>query len=308
MSQIDLPCKLLCASEAAYCIQPHGKSGKYNPCHNNPHVTAGMIKQYNAIGLAEDPYIVTALQIEACLIGRTDSEIIVAFRGTLPPAKNWDSFFDWLEDAFAEPVSNINLPGKVHYGFLFALLQIAEPVIQAIQHYLNDHPGLPIYITGHSKGGGMAPIAAMYFKNAYGMTADQTITFAGPKPGDGDFCNAYNTAFPNDIRYENYLDIVPMLPPSDAFISLLSSIPFLPAKLKKLLKEAGKWDYETVGTLRYIDSSGNVNPSPPSDTKRFIEIVGEIVKGDISQIADAHHASCGFRYMEGTCQGTVCGS
>ncbi len=307
MSQVDLACRLLCASAAAYCIKTTDKSGQYNPCGcdcSKPKGLSDTCKQYCAIGFVEDPYVITSLQIEACLVGKTATEVIVAFRGTLPPAKTWDSFFDWLQDFFAKPTTNINLPGEVHSGFLFALLSIADDIRDAINKLDPTH-SLPLYVTGHSKGGGMAPIAAMYFKNAFKLDVAQTITFAGPKPGNKEFCDVYNTEFPNDIRYENYLDVVPLLPPSASFIGDLEKLP-LPDFIKNLLKDAEGWDYETVGTLRYIDSDGKVS-SPPLMSVRVLEIIGKLVTGDISAIADAHHASCGYRYMEGTCTGSVCG-
>ncbi|WP_299886857.1 Mbeg1-like protein [uncultured Lacinutrix sp.] len=304
MSGIDLSCKLLCAAEAAYCIQTTDPIGKYNPCDNNPNVTPDMIKQYNAVGFVEDPYVITAAQIEACLVGVTKSEIIVSFRGTLPPAKNWDSFFDWLQDFFAVPTTDPYIHGKVHSGFLLALKLLSKNVVKAIKTLQKEHNS-PIYITGHSKGGGMAPIAAMYFTNRYKLKIAQTVTFAGPKPGDLYFASYYNRMFTNDLRYENYLDIVPLMPPSTSFIKELELLP-LPALLKRMLKSAESWDYEPVGTLKYIDSHGHIlSPATPMII-RVADIMYELFTGNIDEIANAHHASCGYRYMQGTCQGTVC--
>lgn len=304
---VGMACKLLCASESAYAISTSGRSGQYNPVNSGNSALYG--KQYAAIGFVVDPFVVISAQIEAALVGKTSSEIIVAFRGTLAPAKNWDSFFDWLQDFWAEPTSNHNLPGEVHSGFLVALMGLADGIRSAIEA-LDPGKRLPIYITGHSKGGGMAPIAAMYFKNAFGIHAAQTITFAGPRPGNADFCTAYNAAFPNDLRYENYLDIVPLLPPTPTFIEALELLP-LPAEIKKLLQDGANWNYNSVGTLEYIDKNGVAKSygtigADLLSVARIAEIAASIATGDISAVANAHHASCNHGYMNGTCPITVC--
>jgi hypothetical protein len=305
MSTLSLPCQLLCAAASAYAITPTDPSGQYNPLGTN----SPFQNQYDAVGFIVDPYVVTADQIEAALVGQTANSIIVAFRGTLPPALNWDSFFDWLEDFMAPTTSNINLPGEVHEGFLFALGLLRGGIVDAI-HALDPDGTLPIYITGHSKGGGIAPIAAMYFKNAYSLNITQTITFAGPNCGDTDFVNAYNTTFPNDVRYENYLDIVPLLPPDSEFIDILETIPDLPASFVNKLNEMKAYDYQPVGSLMYIDSSAVAKPYTALEAEvllpvRIAEITEKIATFDLSAIGDAHHASCGYRYMQGTCTGTT---
>ena len=204
----------------------------------------------------------------------------------------------------------MNLPGKVHSGFLFAFESLAQGIVSAVKA-LDPNQSLQVYITGHSKGGGMAPIANMYLKNAYNIVATQTITFAGPNPGNQDFCTVYNTENQNDIRYENYLDIVPLMPPTPAAIADIEAIPSLPSFIIDLLNDAKSWDYGTVGGLWYIDSNFNAKYVTPAEEPfllgvRLAEIGNAITNGNFSAIADAHHAECGYGYMKGTCQGTVC--
>ncbi len=313
MSTPDLPCRLLCASESAYAISTDASSGQYNPLYMTDPNGKRVLdptkkiyeKQYNAVGFKGKPFVVTSIEIEAALVGKTDTEVIIAFRGTLPPVPfTIDGFFDWMQDLWAAPTTNINQPGKIHHGFLFAMLSIADGIRDAVNE-LDPTNSLPIYVTGHSKGGGMAPIGALYFRNAFKMEIEQTITFAGPKPGDTEFCTTYNTIFPNDLRYENYLYMVPLLPPSDDFIEALEDFPLLPSFVKNMLKDAATWNYDTVGTLRYINSEGNVAIIPTLMAIRIADIMEALVTNPM-QVADAHHASCGYRYMKGTCKGTVC--
>jgi len=315
MNTITLPCQLLCASASAYAIIPTDRGGNYNPLDRLPAPVRALYQnQYDAVGFTGTPYVVTDLQIEAALIGKTNAGIIVAFRGTLPPALNWDSFFDWAQDFMADTQCAEHLPGKVHEGFLFAFNRLREGILQAIQT-LDPSGSLPLYITGHSKGGGIAPIAAMYFRNANRLTITQTITFAGPNCGNGDFAIAYDDVFPNHIRYENYLDIVPILPPdaefSYIFIAILESIPDIPVSFLNAVKDMASLNYEPVGNLEYIHSNGVAESYSKFDAdillpKRMAEIGLQLLEGNIAAIADAHHASCGYRYMQGTCVGTVC--
>lgn len=297
MSQISTPCQLLCASNAAYSILPSMSSGWFNPCGDDN-------IYYKAIGFVGNPYVVS-IDIEAALVGATANEIIVAFRGTIAPAFNWGSFWDWFQDFCAKPESNINLPGEVHSGYLYAVIMLAGEINSAIQT-LDPSGTMPVYITGHSKGGGMAPIAAMYMKNVYQTNVTQTITFAGPNPGNSDFQSVYNTTFPNHLRYENYLDLVPLMPPVPETIYMLELIPDLPQSFIDKLNDAKGWDYQSVGTLEYVDASANVKSYNWVEADillpvRLAEISEKIVTFQLSEIGDAHHSSCGYRYMEGIC-------
>ncbi len=317
MSTISLPCQLLCASASAYAINPTDPSGNYNPLekyvdgHWVPDPTkAQYLRQYTAVQFIGNPYVVTSGQIEAALVGKTANGIIVAFRGTLPPALNWDSFFDWLQDFMAVPASSVYLPGKVHSGFLFALSLLQDGIKQAIRE-LDPNGDQPLYITGHSKGGGIAPIAATYLKRAFGFNITQTITFAGPNSGNDEFARAYNNLYPNHVRYENYLDIVPLLPPDPEFVDILEVIPYFPESLKELFNAMKAYDYEPVGTLEYIDCKGVADEYTWSEAElllpvRMAEIAKELLRGNFAAIVDAHHADCGHRYMSGACEGAVC--
>ena len=178
--------------------------------------------------------------------------MIVAFRGTLPPSwQSWPSVLDWLQDLLCEPESYPNLPGKVHTGFYDATSALIADVAAAVKS-LNPAGTKPVYVTGHSLGGAMASIGAWIMQaQPYDISIAQVVTFASPKPGDGAFQAAYQKVFANQVRYENYDDLVPLLPPADDFIKLVAEIPVI----GELFKEAENWDYQPVGTLSYIESA-----------------------------------------------------
>ena len=210
MTTLPLNCNLLCASGAAYDIDP--TTGKYVP---DPIFS-------KAVAYSSNPTPIAADTINACLVGQTEIGIIVAFRGTLAP-KEPDGWYDWLQDLFAVPVAYKNLPGQVHEGFLNAVNAILPQVISAATAF-NPGPANPVYVTGHSKGGGMAPIAAYLLKQTADIPIKQVVTFAAPKSGNSAFASGYQSVFKNHTRYENYGDLVPLLPPADGFVGLLAHV------------------------------------------------------------------------------------
>lgn len=304
MEKLTLECKLLCASSAAAAIMVSDKNGQYNPCEGNN-------QQYSGISYVVDPFVVVAGvdEIEAALVGKTDSEIIISFRGTLPPEPTVPSLLDWMQDLMAIPIPNKYLKGKVHSGFLIATLLLEEGILNAIKQ-LDPESKLPIYITGHSKGGGVAPIAAMYFNNSGRLNIENVITFAGPNPGDYTFYTDFKSTFPNAIRYENYLDIVPLLPPKPEMVDIIETIPNLPNEFLKLLNDSKSWNYHPVGALRYINYYKNVKAYNEIEADFLLPIrleeIHEHAKGGLSFLGDAHNEDCWYGYMEGVCQHNVC--
>jgi len=298
---LPLNCTLLCASGAAYDIDP--VTAQYTP---DPIFS-------NAVDYSSAPTAVTANNINACLVGQTAIGIIVAFRGTLPPNEP-DSLRDWLQDLFAEPVSFRGLPGMVHSGFLAAVNLILPQVITAINSRSPSTTN-PVYVTGHSKGGGMAPIAAYLVEQGSGISVRQVVTFAAPRPGDEGFQTGYQSVFKNHIRYENYGDIVPLLPPSDEFVGLLAKavgyIPDIGPDLSKLISEAAGWDYTPVGAELFIESATNhyqINTNE-SDIEQVFDFTWNLAQniGDWeTALANAHALGCGYGYMSGTCPTSVC--
>jgi hypothetical protein len=136
------------------------------------------------------------------------------------------------------------------------------------------------------------------------------VTFASPKPGDSAFKAAHEAIFGNQIRYESYDDLVPLLPPSDALIRALAAIPLI----GDLLKQAEQWDYQPVGTLRYIKSTKDgyevIPDHPLLMDERLMEIAAELAKDVIDEhftsLGDAHSCQCGHGYMGGTCPAALC--
>lgn len=156
------------------------------------------------------------------------------------------------------------LPGAVHAGFYEAVNSIMSGVIDEVKKL--DPIANPVYVTGHSKGGAMAPIAAYLLHQAIpGIQLAQVVTFAAPRPADAAFRDEYQKLVANHIRYENFGDLVPLVPADDQYLSneasKLAEIPVIGAKLRILqlaATHAEEWNYQPVGTEKYIDSQHKI--------------------------------------------------
>lgn len=300
---VTLCCRLLCACGCAYDIDP--VTGRYQPPHGD--------RQSPVVAYLSTPMPISGGDdhIDACLVGENADGVIVAFRGTLPPSwQSQASVLDWLQDLLAEPESRPNVPGKVHTGFYDATSAIIAAVAAEVKR-LNPTGAKRVYVTGHSLGGAMASIGAYIMQAApYDIEIAQVVTFPSPKPGNTAFQVAYQKLFANQVRYENYDDLVPLLPPADDFIKLVAEIPVI----GDLFKQAESWDYQPVGTLSYIESAADDYKVIPDNSvlmdERLAEVALELGKDiydeDFSSFGEAHSCACGQGYMGGTCPIAVC--
>jgi hypothetical protein len=298
-----LPGRLLCAAECTYNID---SNGNYTPPHIY-HIGAGWLANPQPVAFTGGKD-----NINACLVGLNTDGIVIAFRGTLAPVPPYTPAIirDWVQDFYAIPEVVPAIPGKVHTGFWNALDTLWDNIASTIKQLNSTHPTAPIYITGHSKGGGLAPICAarFHFQNGALPQPSAVYTFAAPHPGDDAFAAGFPLATIPVTRYENYLDLVPWLAPGETFIDLASKIPILGS----IFAKAKGWNYTPVGTLQYIKSDSSIIPDNPAlSAVRVAEIVYELGSGVLggdgfSIIADAHHATCGYGYMKGVCPTGVC--
>jgi hypothetical protein len=238
--------------------------------------------------------------------------IVVAFRGTLPPAESDpDSLLDWLQDFFAEPTTCTSgpnrVPGRVHSGFFEATTSIIEPIQTLVAGY-QPSAANPVYVTGHSKGGPMASIGAYILSQNLGVpVAPPVITFASPRPGDINFAGGFQRVL-SQTRFENDRDIVPLLPPSTVFIDLVVAIvqliPFVGSKLAILFGSAETWNYMPVGAMQFITSTFQIisNESVEAQTWDVAKEFGEDAWAeDFSSFGAAHSLLLGHGYNAGIC-------
>jgi hypothetical protein len=291
--------RLLCAAGCAYAVT-EGESSL------DPEAA---IPYYGGVGFSQPPaaFLAGDDEINACLVGTTGDGVVVAFRGTLPLDGPFTlpKLLDWANDLNAKPVPGDGLPGQVHEGFLRSLDSLWTGVRDEVKTQLAQSvAATPLFITGHSKGGGMAALAAMRFHTQEALTA-RVVTLAAPKPGDKDFADAYNSVM-NHIRYEFAEDVVPHLPPSASFLSVLATLTFFNRRLTGL----AQFDYERVGSLLYITRSLQIIPDPQNTLlpERRQRIVNLFLSGHLQQVGDDHRIGCGYGYMTALCPSGVCPS
>ncbi len=293
LEALSLECQLLCASVATYGIHATGQLTPVTP-------------YYNAIEFLAPPTVFVAGDddIDACLVGTTIQNVIIAFRGTIPPnIHNQQSVLDWIGDLTDEPVAVPGMVGKVHDGFWQGLSSLWAPLVKEVQQQMAA-TGLPLHLTGHSKGGALASLAAIRLKQETPIVPAAVFTYAAPHPGDFEFAQQYDREILYHRRYEYGDDIVPHVVPNSMLIDAVAHLP----ELGKFCKGMEKWNYNPVGTLQYItwDRKRIVPASPKLHIERLVRLAGAIAEGRFEEIVNAHSASCGGGYMSGICSSKLC--
>ncbi len=286
--QMDLTCRLLAACACTYAIE-----------------TPGGVKtcpQFPFVGFKDDPATFQAGpdDINACLVGDMGDGVVLAFRGTIPfDVHDHESLIDWINDFDADPVEVDGLPGRVHDGFHKSVESLWDEFLAAVQARMSE--SRPLYVTGHSKGAGMAPIAAALLRERQGIDAGVIQLFAPPRPGNEEFSGHFDDSFPGTVRYEYQDDLVPHLPPHFGLIDALSKIP----GIGHLFRGLKARDYTAVGQLRFIDWNGKiVGDSSGLEIKRFEHLALLIAELRFRKIAEDHALLGG--YCAAVCPGEVC--
>ncbi|MEI8020587.1 MAG: lipase family protein [Schlesneria sp.] len=241
---------------------------------------------YALIGIKDEISTVVSEEINAALVGATATEIIVAFRGTLPISHDFDEqldcVFDWANDADLKLVSDESIsPGRVHQGFRDAMHSLWDDVLRAVQKRRQTSK-LPVIVTGHSKGGALARLAALRLQREKIEVAG-VYTFGAPRTGDIDFAEDYAKRILLDIRFEYQNDIVPHIPPSKEKTAALlsqrnSDLPFI-----------AHAEYQHVGRLQFYDWDGKFQEdSPETRAKRAEEFDKAFVELHFKRIASDH--------------------
>jgi hypothetical protein len=297
MTATTLEGRLLCASASAYAVT-EGED-KLDPEMAVPY--------YAGVGFADPPaaFLAGDNDINSCIVGTNADGVVVAFRGTLSLDGPFTiaKLLDWANDFNARPVSGDGLPGKIHAGFLDSLDSLWGAVRdEAKRQLLRLGAAARLLVTGHSKGGGVAALAAMRFRQSEGITP-RVVTFAAPKSGDTEFADEYDAVM-DHVRYEFAEDIVPHLPPSASFLGVLSAVSVLGRRLPDL----EQFDYGRVGKLLYITRALDIVPDPDDSLldERRKRILKLILAGHLQQIGDDHRIGCGYGYASALIPTGVC--
>jgi hypothetical protein len=288
--------RLLCASGTAYSVV--ADQAPVAPDPTNYYLAgAGFVQP--PIGLVGGPD-----QIDACLVGQNSDGIVIAFRGTLPlDLIQAPSLLDWLDDFEAAPVPAAGFPGFIHQGFVGVWGVLFPKITVELAKLQVASPGLPVYLTGHSKGGAVATLVAWSLNQA-GITPRKVVTIAAAKPADTVFSAAYDATGIDHVRYEYNNDIVPHLPLSDGgFLDFLSAIPGFDQDFSNLKR----FDYQPVGTLWYIESGGQIiSDNQTLRAERDGHLAAEIIEHGLRPVFDDHSITCGSGYLTAIAPEGVC--
>ena len=292
--------RLLCAAQQTYEIKASGVAPPSPPTPSPPPSTlVGWLNN----GADVQAQVAGIDEINAVMVGETASEVIVAYRGTLPfdsPDKV-QMILDWIDDIMDQQVAAPPLPGLVHNGFLSAVNELWDWTLAQVKAKPQNKP---LYVTGHSKGGAMANIAAAKF--ALAGLKPYVCTFEAARCGDPSFADGYAKLVTNATRFEFQDDIVPFLPPSDTFISMFKSLPEFAAEFGKLQAQvAGDFpNYVPVGDLHFINWQNQIVPdSLILDIQRLASILTLIVELKASQIINDHSIGPGSGVANVLCPG-----
>jgi Lipase (class 3) len=290
MAAIDV-C-MICASNWAYAIEVGGDVPSLTPFEE----ACGLVKPVTGFATGSS-------RIDAALIGTGPAGVVLSFRGTLPPFRSTDhkqTLEDWLNDLEAVLVVGDKLPGRVHHGFLGGLDALWPDVSSAVAQQMAASPVKHLTITGHSKGGAMAHLAAARFAlSTVVHGSDITVrTFEGAHPGDQTFADGYQRLVPDVVRYEFQDDLVPHLPPSIMVRQLFKREPFF----QPLMAIDSGVDYAPAGRLQFIDWSGKIqDQSTMLSTERFFRLSKRLAALDFVGIVGDHSIGIGSGCLTAVC-------
>jgi pimeloyl-ACP methyl ester carboxylesterase len=160
-----------------------------------------------------------------CYLLRTDTELIVVFRGTEPTKLN-DILADIKFRREYEPGW-----GMVHRGFRDALNLVYPKLLARIVELRSHHQ---VIFTGHSLGAAVATLCCSRFSDP----SAHLYTFGSPRVGDRGFSECWRFQMTNCWRLRNHNDVVTRNP------GVLLG-------------------YRHVGDMFYISHAGTVIKNPP---------------------------------------------
>lgn len=200
------------------------------------------------------------------ILVNTPNEVILAMRGTLPPIPHDGADFvtikDWLNDFDAVPDDE-----GFHSGLIQSWNHIKTNLEQKkasafLQGAFKGNANKKFMVTGHSKAGALAIIAAIKMSKSQGWTTqepDGVYSFEGARPLTAEGAKPYVGKLSKLYRIEYKDDIVPLVPPGAWLKSQEKQIPPILAKVFSDVVNKHAYDSLGLGTLYYIDRDNNMN-------------------------------------------------
>ncbi|KAG9128555.1 hypothetical protein FRC07_003444 [Ceratobasidium sp. 392] len=145
----------------------------------------------------------------------TQSTVVVGHQGTDP-----SKFESLLNDAEAvrsglDPTLFPGVPSNVHAhdGFQGAHKDSAVPVLTAVKKAISERGATKVLAVGHSLGGAIATLDALYFRlNLPSTVAVKAVTYGLPRVGNPEFATYLDSKVPDFSHVTNKKDVIPILP------------------------------------------------------------------------------------------------
>ncbi|KAF8677549.1 Alpha beta-hydrolase [Rhizoctonia solani] len=143
------------------------------------------------------------------------SSVVVANQGT-DPSKLYVPFFLFVRwyPSMAELLAFKRLPTtlKAHGGFLDAQGRGASAKLAAVKKALATYPGATVATVGHSLGGAISLLDAVYLKRQISGIKLKVVTYGQPRVGNSAFASWVDANLSDISRITNEKDIVPIVP------------------------------------------------------------------------------------------------
>lgn len=95
---------------------------------------------------------------------------------------------------------------------MLSLQASSQTLSQFLGPFLQQYPGMPLVVTGHSLGGCLTSAVALSLSQSIDQTVNPIVpvTFAAPTAGNQAYVDLYTKTFPPCVRWFNTWDLVPM--------------------------------------------------------------------------------------------------
>jgi len=188
-------------------------------------------------------------------VASTDTDVILAFRGSKARRAESDELLVWLDMVMEDWSVNLKASpiqlagGMVHGGFLTAFSPAWNTIARMLETHGADQKNL--WITGHSLGGALAQVAGHIAFADRGWQASGVYTYGAPRIGDKAFAAQYAAPV---YRFENKNDLISHLPPTPEMMEVLRRIP----PLRDFVTDHLGTDFWTtrfraIGELRFLN-------------------------------------------------------
>ena len=147
-----------------------------------------------------------------CITTISDGVFYVAFRGS-QSTKDWLADLDIGRSKMDLPTIKSGKRPKVHRGFLRQFRSLQELIINDILDYIIEYGSSgTIVFTGHSLGGALASLGALYFSLVYPKMVVSCYNFGSPRVGHTTFVKLFKKHVFDHTRFVNEDDPVTMIP------------------------------------------------------------------------------------------------